>query len=62
MLVGGKLKIFGVRVIPFEEEVDNVVFHGEATGVLGVFPLYIDAGVQVTLPVFSDIIVFFEGI
>ena len=62
MLVGGKLTLLGVRVIPLEAEVGNVVVHGEAAGALGVVPLEIDASVQVTLPVFSDIIVFFEGI
>ena len=29
---------------------------------LGVVPLEIDSGVKINLPVFSDIIVFFEGI
>ena len=29
---------------------------------MDVVPLDIDAGVQITLPVFSDMIVFFEGI
>ena len=62
MLVGGKLTLLGVRVIPIEAEVGDVVFHGEATGALGVVPLDIDAGIQVTFPVFSDIIVSFEGI
>ena len=62
VLVGGKLTILGVRLIPLEVEVGDIVVHGEATGVLGVVPLVIDSGVQITLPVFSDVIVFFEGI
>ena len=62
LLVGGKLTLIGVRVIPLEAEVRNVVVHGEATGAAGVVPLVIDSGVQITLPVFSDVVVFFEGI
>ena len=49
-------------MIPLESEVGNVFVHDEATGALGVVPLEIDAGVKVTLPVFSDVILFFEGI
>ena len=62
LLVGGKLTLIGVRVIPLEAEVRNVVVHGEATGAAGVVPLEIYSGIQVTLPVFNDIIVFFESI
>ena len=62
VLVGGKLTLLGVRVIPLEAQVGNVVIRGEATGALGVVPLENDAGVQITLPVLGDIIVFFEGI
>ena len=39
VLVGGKVTLLGVRVIPFEAEVGNVVVHGDATGALGVTPL-----------------------
>ena len=49
-------------MIPLEAEVSDLVFRGKAIGVLGVFPLEIDSGVQVTLPVFSDVLVFFGGI
>ena len=62
VLVGGKLTLLGVRVIPLEAQVGNVVIRGEATSALGVVPLENDAGVQITLPVLGDIIVFFEGI
>ena len=62
VLVGEKLTLFGVRVIPLEVEVGNIVVHGEVTGALGVVPLEIYAGIQVTLPVFSDITVFFKVI
>ena len=62
MLVGVNLTLLGFRLIPLEAEVGNVVVHFNATGALGVVPLDIDSGVQVTLSFFSDIIVFFEGI
>ena len=61
MLVGGKRTLLGFRIIPLGEEVGYAVVHGEGTGALGVVPLEINAGIQITLPVFSDIIVFFEG-
>ena len=62
VLVGENLTLLGVGVIPLETEVSDLVVHGKATCVLGVFSLEIDASVQVTLPVFSDVIVFFESI
>ena len=62
VLVGGNIPLLVVRLIPPEAEFGDVVVHGEAKGALGVVPLEIDAGVQVTLPVFGDIVVFFEGI
>ena len=62
VLVGRKLTLLVVGVIPLEAEFGDVVVHGEATGAFGVVPLGIDAGVQVTLPVFGGIVVFFEGI
>ena len=49
-------------MITLDAEVGDVVFHGKDTCALGVVPIEIDAGVQVTLPVFNDFIVFFEGI
>ena len=62
VLIGGKLTLLGVGVIPLEAEVGNVVVHGKATGAMGVVLFDIDARVQITLPVFSDVIVLFEGI
>ena len=62
MLVGGKLTLLGVGVIPLEVEVDNVVIHGKVTGAMGVVPFEIDNSVQTSLPVFSYVIVLFEGI
>ena len=54
--------LLGVRVIPLEAEVGDVVVHVNAIGDMGVVPFEIDASVQITLPVFSDVIVLFEGI
>ena len=62
MLVGGKLTLIGIGVNPLEADVGDVVFCGKAIDVLGIVPLEIDASIQVALPVFSDTIVFFEGI
>ena len=45
VLVGGNLTLLGVRLIPFEAEVNDVVIHGKATGVMGVFPFDINASV-----------------
>ena len=47
VLVGGKLKILGIGVIPLEAELGDVVVRGKATGALGVVPLDIDGDVQV---------------
>ena len=45
MLVGGKLTLLGVGVIPLEAEVGDVVIHGKAKGTMGVVPFEIDASV-----------------
>ena len=45
VLVGGNLTLLGVRLIPFEAEVNDVVIHGKATGAMGVFPFDINASV-----------------
>ena len=42
VLVGGNLTLLGVRVIPLEAEVGDVVIHGKATGAMGVVPFEID--------------------
>ena len=62
VLVGGNLTLLGVRVIPLEAEVGDVVVHGKSTGTMGLVPFEIDASVQITLPVFSDVVVLFESI
>ena len=51
VLVGGKLTLLGVRVIPLEAQVGDVVVHGKATGALGVVPFEIDVRLKTTLPV-----------
>ena len=61
VLVGGKLTLLGVGLIALQAEVGDVFFHDRATGLMGVVSLEIDASVQITLPVFSDVIVLFEG-
>ena len=57
-----KLAFFGVRMIPFEAEIGNVVFHGEAAGVISLIPLEVDSGIQIALPIYGDVVVFLEGI
>ena len=52
VIVRGNLTFLGVRMIPFEAEIGNVVIHGEAAGALSVIPLEVDAGIQMTLPIF----------
>ena len=47
-------------MVELDAEVCNVVFHYEAEGAIGVVPLKFDAGVQVSFPVFSDLIVLFR--
>ena len=48
----GKLAFLGVRMIPFEAESGNNFVHGEAAGAMSVIPLEVDAGIQMTLPIF----------
>ena len=62
VLVRGKLAFLGVRMIPFEAESGDVVIHGEAAVALSVIPLDVDASIQITLPIFGDVVVFLEGI
>ena len=62
MPVRGKLAFLGVRMIPFEEECGDVVIHGEAAGTRSVIPLEVDAGIQIALPIFCDVVVFLVGI
>ena len=62
IFLGVKLTLLGVGVIPLELEVGDVVVHGKATGAMGVVLFEINAIVKINLPVFSDVIVFFEGI
>ena len=55
------MTLLGVGVITLEAEVGDVVIHGEATGAMDVVLFEIDAIIQVSFPVFSDVIVLFEG-
>ena len=49
-------------MITFEAEIGNVFIHGEAEGAMSVIPLEVDDRIQITLPIFSDALVFLEGI
>ena len=62
MFEGGDLTLIGVEVIPLEAEVGNLIIHGNTTRAMNVVPFYIDTRVQTSLPVFSDVIMTFEGI
>ena len=62
VLVRVKLAFLGVRMIPFEAEIGDVVIRGEAAGALSVIPLEVDAGIQTTLSFFGDVVVFLAGI
>ena len=44
-----KLAFFGVRMIPFEAEIGDVIIHGETSGAMNVIPLEVDSGVQIAL-------------
>ena len=45
VLVGRKLTLLGVGVIPLEAEVGDLVIHGKGTGAMGLVPFDIDASV-----------------
>ena len=62
VFVRGNLAYLGVRMVPFEAESCNVVIHGEAAGLMSVIPLDVDASIQITIPIFGDVVVFLEGI
>ena len=62
VIVGGKLTLLGLGVIPLEAEFGNVLIHGQETGATGVVPFEIDASIYTPLPAFSDFIVLFGGI
>ena len=60
------LWLFGVGVVLFHSNVCNEVIYSEANRALGVdglvVPLHINAGVKVSLPVFSEFILFGESL
>ena len=64
MFVWGVLWLPGVGVVVLHSKVCNVVIHGETNHALGVngvvVPLKINAGVQVSLTVLGDFVVFCE--
>ena len=56
------LRFCGVRMVKLEAEVGNVVLHFEVASLLGVVPVKVNSIEQVSLPVISYFVVFFEGI
>ena len=62
VLVRGKMAFLGVRMITFEAEIGDVFIHGEAEVAISVTLIEVDASIQITLPIFSDVVVFLEGI
>ena len=66
MFVWGVLWLPGVEVVILHSKVGNVVIHSEVDRALGVngfvVPLKINAGVQVSVPVLDDFVVFCEGL
>ena len=63
VFVWGVLRFPGFSVVEFDSEVGNVVVHFKVDCALGVYwvvvPLQVDAGVKITFPVYSYVIVFF---
>ena len=66
MFLWGVLWLPGVVVVVLHSKVGNVVIHGEVDRALVVngvvVPLKINDGVQVSLPVLGDLVVFFEDL
>ena len=52
----------GFLMVIFGEHGVDVVFHGEATGALGVVPGEVDACVEVALSVFGEVVEFLDGV
>ena len=65
LFVWGVIRFSVVGVVIFHVKVCNVVIHGEADRALGVngfvVPIQINAGVKVSLPFLSEVIVFGES-
>ena len=55
------MRFLWLWVIVFEQEVVNVVFHGETTCAFRVVPVDVDAGEFCTGPVCGDFVVLLEG-
>ena len=62
MKMGQGLWFPGDQVTPFEENILDVVLDGEATSLLVVVPLKIDAGVVRACPILVDFIAFDEDV
>ena len=47
-------------MVKIDAEICDVVIHCEVAGAIGVVPIKVDAGVQVSFPVFSYLVVLFQ--
>ena len=56
-LVGSEAVLFRAGVVVFDEESVDVVVHGEPVGASSVVPGQVDAGIEVAMSVFGEIIV-----
>jgi hypothetical protein len=52
----------GSLVVVFGEHCVDVVFHGETTGAPGIIPGQVDTCVEVTVPVFCEVVEFLYGV
>ena len=61
-LVGREDWLPGSLVVVFGEHCFDVVYHGETTGAFGVIPGQVDACVEITFPVFCEVVEFLDGV
>jgi len=60
--VGGMLGVLWMRVMETHEGMLNVTRHGEIDSVLGIIPLEGEATIPGGGPIFSDLVMFMEGV
>ena len=58
--VRGVLRFGGEGVVKFYAEICNVIFHRETADAVGVIPLEVVVGVQVSFTILGDFVVLFE--
>ena len=54
--------LFRAGVVVLYKESGDVVIHGEATGASSVAPGQVDAGIEVAMPVFSEVVVLLHDV